>query len=147
MATLKDSSLAINWRHISAVPRPYFWLDLFARSGFFLRGGLDTPGRSLSFTADAAARLQRHRAGLFFFPESPIYHGKACRAGTLVSTTTSWFLTVIYALGALGVWLAPAQGTLALAAAIPQLLALPWAARAHRAPLCSRAASRWPGSG
>jgi membrane protease YdiL (CAAX protease family) len=32
-------------------------------------------------------------------------------------------LTVIYALGALGVWLAPAQGTIALVAAIPQLLA------------------------
>jgi membrane protease YdiL (CAAX protease family) len=60
--------------------------------------------------------------GLFFFPESPIYHSRPAGRGR-------WFyyyfllLTVIYALGGLGVWLSGAQGTIATLAAIPQLVA------------------------
>ena len=123
MATLKDSSLAINWRHVSAFLGLTFGLTYLLDLVIFLRGGLEIPGTvtviqlQMLLPAFSAILL-----GLFFFPESPIYHRKPAGRGR-------WFyyyflvLTVIYALGALGVWLAPAQGTIALVAAIPQLLA------------------------
>ena len=52
--------------------------------------------------------------GLFFFPESPIYHRRPAGRGR-------WFyyyfllLTVIFALGVLGVWLVPSEGTIKMA--------------------------------
>jgi hypothetical protein len=54
--------------------------------------------------------------GLFFFPESPIYHDRPAGRGRW-SYYYFLQLTVIYALGALGVWLATAQGTNPLLAA------------------------------
>ena len=53
---------------------------------------------------------------LRFFPESPLFHHRPAGRGR-------WFfyyfllLTLIFALGALGVWLAPGPGTLLLVAA------------------------------
>jgi membrane protease YdiL (CAAX protease family) len=119
-----DTSLAPNWRHVGAFLGLTFGLTWLLDLAIYLRGGLGTPGMvtilqlQMLLPAFSAILL-----GLLFFSESPIYHGRpAGRA--------RWFyyyfllLTVIYALGALGVWLAPAQGTITLVAAIiPQLLA------------------------
>jgi membrane protease YdiL (CAAX protease family) len=118
-----DTSLAPNWRHVGAFLGLTFGLTWLLNLAIYLRGGLGTPGMvtilqlQMLLPAFSAILL-----GLLFFPESPIYHGRpAGRA--------RWFyyyfllLTVIYALGALGVWLAPAQGTIALVAAIPEILA------------------------
>ena len=121
--TGKDTSLAINWRHIGTFLGLTFGLTYLLDLVIFLHGGLDTPGTTtviqLQMLLPAFSAIV---LGMFFFPESPIYHGKPVGRGR-------WFyyyflvLTAIYALGALGVWLAPEQGTLALAVAIPQLLA------------------------
>jgi membrane protease YdiL (CAAX protease family) len=118
-----DTSLAPNWRHVGAFLGLTFGLTWLLNLAIYLRGGLGTPGMvtilQLQMLLPAFSAIV---LGLLFFPESPIYHGRpAGRA--------RWFyyyfllLTVIYALGALGVWLAPAQGTIALVAAIPEILA------------------------
>jgi membrane protease YdiL (CAAX protease family) len=101
-----------------------FGLTWLLNLAIYVRGGLGTPGMvtllqlQMLLPAFSAILL-----GLRFFPESPIYHSRPAGRGR-------WFyyyfllLTVIYILGALGVWLAPAQRTIMLTAAItPQLLA------------------------
>jgi membrane protease YdiL (CAAX protease family) len=90
----------------------------------YWRGGLGTPGIvallqcQMLLPAFSATVL-----GLFFFPESPIYRGRSAGRGR-------WFyyyyllVTVIYALGTLGILLAPSQQTVTtLAATAPLLLA------------------------
>jgi membrane protease YdiL (CAAX protease family) len=89
----------------------------------YLRGGLGTAGvvtiLQLQMLLPAFSAIV---LGLFFFTESPIYHRRPAGRGR-------WFyyyfllLTMIYALGAVGVWLFPALATQTLAGAIPQLLA------------------------
>jgi CAAX protease family protein len=119
-----EPKLAPNWRHVGAFLGLTFGLTWLLDLAIYFRGGLGTPGMvtllQLQMLLPAFSAIV---LGVFFFPESPIYHGRPAGRGR-------WFyyyfllLTVIYALGALGVWLAPAQGTLALVAAIaPQLLA------------------------
>ena len=88
----------------------------------YLRGGLGAPGAinvvqlQMMMPAFSAILL-----GLFFLPESPIYHRRPAGRGR-------WFyyffllLTVIFAPVALGMLLAPAQGTIALVAAYAPLL-------------------------
>jgi membrane protease YdiL (CAAX protease family) len=119
-----DASLAPNWRHVGAFLGLTFGLTWLLNLAIYLHGGLGTPGMvsvlqlQMLLPAFSAILL-----GLLFFPESPIYHSRPAGRGR-------WFyyyfllVTVIYALGALGAWLAPAQGTITqVAAIIPQLLA------------------------
>ena len=117
-----DSSLAPNWRHVGAFLGLTFGLTWLLDLAIYLRGGLGTPGMitvlQLQMLLPAFSAIV---LSLLFFPESPIYRGRPAGRGR-------WFyyyfllLTVIFALGALGVWLAPAQGTIALVAATAPLL-------------------------
>ncbi|GCE19958.1 hypothetical protein KDK_37580 [Dictyobacter kobayashii] len=113
-----------NWRHIGAFLGLTFGFTWLLDLLIYWHGGLGTPG-SLSvvqlqmlFPAFSAIVL-----GMFFFPESPLYYRRPAGRGR-------WFyssfllLTVISALGILGAYLGPAQGTVRLVAAIvPQVLA------------------------
>jgi membrane protease YdiL (CAAX protease family) len=115
---------APNWRHVAAFLGLTFGLTWLLDLAIYLHGGLDTPGMvsvlqlQMLLPAFSAILL-----GLLFFPESPIYRRRPAGRGR-------WFyyyfllLTVVYALGALGAWLAPAQGTaMVVAALVTQLLA------------------------
>ncbi len=113
-----------NWRHVGVFLGLTFGLTWLLDLAIYLRGGLSIPG--ISIIQQLQTLLPAFSAitlGLFFFPESPIYHSRpAGRA--------RWFyyylllLTVVYTLGALVVWLSPAQSTSVLVAAIAQILAL-----------------------
>ena len=115
--------LTPNWRHVGAFLGLTFGLTWLLDLAIYLHGGLDTPGivtvLQLQMLLPAFSAIV---LGLLFFPESPIYRSRPAGTGR-------WFyyyyllLTVIYALGALGVSLAPAQGTILPVAAITQLLA------------------------
>ena len=107
-----------------SVPRPHLRLDLAAESAHVRAwrsghaGKHDVVQLQMLFPAFSAIVL-----GMFFFPESPLYYRRPAGPGR-------WFyfyfllLTVISALGILGTWLGPAQGTVRLVAAIvPQVLA------------------------
>jgi membrane protease YdiL (CAAX protease family) len=91
----------------------------------YLRGGLSNPAAltvlQLQMLLPAFSAIV---LGLFFFRESPIYRGRAAGRGR-------WFyyyflaLTGISVLAALGVWLAPEQPTIKLAASmIPLILSI-----------------------
>jgi membrane protease YdiL (CAAX protease family) len=119
-----DNSLAPNWRHVGAFLGLTFGLTWLLDLVIYLRGGLGTPGMvtilQLQMLLPAFSAIV---LGLLFFPESPIYHSRPAGRGR-------WFyyyfllLTVGYALAALGVWLAPAQATVALVSTSSLLLAL-----------------------
>lgn len=121
--TSTEASLTPNWRHVAAFLGLTFGLTWLLNLAIYLRGGLGTPGilailqLQMLLPAFSATLL-----GLFFFPESPIYRGRSAGRGR-------WFyyyfllLTLIYALGTLVIWLSPAQSTIAVLAAIPQILA------------------------
>jgi membrane protease YdiL (CAAX protease family) len=118
-----DNDLAPNWRHVGAFLGFTFGLTWLLDLAIYLRGGLATPGMvtilqlQMLLPAFSAIIL-----GLFFFPESPIYRDRPAGRGR-------WFyyyyllLTVVYAIGALGVWLAPTEGMIARVSAIPLVLA------------------------
>lgn len=119
-----NSHSSPNWRHVGAFLGLTFGLTYLLDLAIYLRGGLSTPGMTtllqLQMLLPAFSAIV---LGLFFFPESPIYHGRPAGRGR-------WFyyffllLTVVYAIGALGIWLAPTQGTITQVSAIlPQLLA------------------------
>jgi membrane protease YdiL (CAAX protease family) len=121
--TAVDKNMAPNWRHVAAYIGLTFGLTWLLDLAVYLRGGLESPGiiamLQLQMLLPAFSAIV---LGLFFFPESPIYRKKpAGRA--------RWFyyyfllLTLIYALGTLVILLSPAQSTIALLAAIPQILA------------------------
>jgi membrane protease YdiL (CAAX protease family) len=122
--TRTDTRLAPNWRHVGAFLGLTFGLTWLLNLAIYLRGGLETPGivtiLQLQMLLPAFSAIV---LGLLCFPESPIYRTRPAGRGR-------WFyyyfllLTVIYALGALGVWLASDEGTIMpLAAIAPQLLA------------------------
>jgi membrane protease YdiL (CAAX protease family) len=126
MTTETDTytSLVPNWRHVAAFLGLTFGLTWLLDLAIYLRGGLATPGMvsvlQLQMLLPAFSAIV---LGLLFFPESPIYRARPAGRGR-------WFyyffllLTVIFALGVLGMWLAPAQRTITqVAAIIPQLLA------------------------
>jgi membrane protease YdiL (CAAX protease family) len=118
-----DTNLAPNWRHVGAFLGLTFGLTWLLDLAVYLRGGLATPGMvtilqlQMLLPAFSATIL-----GLFFFPESPIYRDRPAGRGR-------WFyyyfllLTVIYAIGTLGVWLAPTEEMIARVSAIPLVLA------------------------
>jgi membrane protease YdiL (CAAX protease family) len=117
-----ESHLTPNWRHVGAFLGLTFGLTWLLDLAIYLHGGLDTPG--IAAILQLQMLLPAFSAivlGLLFFPESPIYHRRPAGRGR-------WFyyyfllLTLIYALGVLGVWLAPAQGTVAQVSAIAPLL-------------------------
>jgi membrane protease YdiL (CAAX protease family) len=110
-----DNSLAPNWRHVGAFLGLTFGLTWLLDLVIYLRGGLGAPGMvtilQLQMLLPAFSAIV---LGLFFFPESPIYRSRPAGRGR-------WFyyyfllLTLVYALAALGVWLAPAQGVVLVA--------------------------------
>ena len=122
--TSTETHLAPNWRHVGAFLGLTFGLTYLLNLVIYLRGGLNTPGMvailqlQMLLPAFSAIIL-----GLFFFPESPIHRSRAAGRGR-------WFyyyfllLTVIYALGSLGVLLAPSGQIIAVLASVPLLLAL-----------------------
>ncbi|MCL4561406.1 MAG: CPBP family intramembrane metalloprotease [Chloroflexi bacterium] len=118
-----DTHLAPDWRHVGAFLGLTFGLTYLLDLAIYLRGGLGAPGMitilQLQMLLPAFSAIV---LGLFFFPESPIYHGRTAGRGR-------WFyyyfllLTVIYALGALGVYLSSGQETiLQIAASVPLIL-------------------------
>ena len=121
---LTETKPAPNWRHVGAFLGLTFGLTYLLNLIVYLRGGLNTPGivaiLQLQMLLPAFSAIV---LGMFFFPESPIYRSRAAGRGR-------WFyyyfilLTVIYALGSVGVMLAPSQQFIAVMASIPLLLAL-----------------------
>ncbi len=119
-----DTCLAPNWPHVGAFLGLTFGVTWLLDLAIYLHGGLGTPGivtvLQLQMLLPAFGAIM---LGLLFFPESPIYRDRPAGRGR-------WFyyyfllLVAIYALGALGVWLAPGAGTtLLVAASVPQVLA------------------------
>jgi membrane protease YdiL (CAAX protease family) len=116
---------APNWRHVGAFLGLNFGLTWLLNLAIYLGGGLKIPGiipiLQLQMVLPAFSAIL---LGLFFFRESPIYQGRP-------SGRARWFyyyfllLTLIYVLGALGAWLAPAQGVIMrLAALLPFVLSI-----------------------
>jgi membrane protease YdiL (CAAX protease family) len=118
-----DTNLKPNWRHVGVFLGLTFGLTWLLNLAIYLRGGLSLPGivaiLQLQMLLPAFSAIV---LGLFFFPESPIYRKRPAGRGR-------WFyyyfllLTLIYVLGSLITWLSPAQGTIAVLAAIPLILA------------------------
>jgi membrane protease YdiL (CAAX protease family) len=122
--TATNTYLAPNWRQVSAFLGLTFGLTWLLDLAIYLRGGLQIPG--IAIFTQLQTLLPAFSAillGLFFFTESPIYHSRPARRGR-------WFyyyfllMTVVYALGALNVFLNPAQNTITIAAAILQILTM-----------------------
>ena len=119
-----ESVLKPNWRHVGAFLGLTFGLTWLLDLAIYLRGGLANPGMTtvlqLQMLLPAFSAIV---LGLFFFPESPIYHSQPAGRGR-------WFyyyflvLTVIFALAALWVSLAPGNASLTAASITVQLLAL-----------------------
>ena len=120
--TFSDTRIRPNWRHVGAFLGLTFGLTWLLDLAIYLRGGLATPGMTtilqLQMLLPAFSAIV---LGLFFFRESPIYRGRPAGRGR-------WFyyyflaLTVVYALAALGVWLAPDQPTIKLATSLIPLV-------------------------
>ncbi len=118
-----NPGLAPNWRHVAAFLGLTFGLTWLLDLIVYLRGGLAITGivalLQLQMLLPAFSAIV---LGLFFFPESPIYHSRPAGRGR-------WFyyyfilLTLIYALGALALVLSGGDRTVTTVAAnIPLLL-------------------------
>ncbi len=114
--------LTPNWRHVGAFLGLTFSLTWLLDLAIYLHGGLRIPG--IAIFTQLETLLPAFSAtvlGLFFFTESPIYRKRSAGRGR-------WFydyfllMTVIYALAALRVFLAPAQNTITIAAVVLQIL-------------------------
>jgi membrane protease YdiL (CAAX protease family) len=125
MATKPETILAPKWRHMGAFLGLTFGLTWLLNLAIYLRGGLVAPGMvpllQLQMLLPAFSAIV---LGLLFFPESPIYHGRSAGPGR-------WFyyyfllLTLVYAVGALGVWLGWTSSTLTpVFAIVPLALAV-----------------------
>jgi membrane protease YdiL (CAAX protease family) len=104
-STDAETVLAPNWRHVGAFLAFTFGLTWLLNLAIYLRGGLAAPGLvSLLQLQMLLPAFSAIVLGLLFFPESPIYRGRSAGPGR-------WFyyyyllVTVIYAVGALAVWL------------------------------------------
>ena len=112
-----------DWRHVGAFLGLNFGLTWLLDLIIYLRGGLGIQGivgalqLQMLLPAFSAIIL-----GLIFFPESPIFYRNYAGRGR-------WFyyyflfVTAVYAIGTLILWLSPAPETIAILAAIPQILA------------------------
>ena len=119
-----ETDLTPNWRHVIAFLGLTFGLTWLLNLAIYLRGGLKIPGivaiLQLQMLLPAFSAIV---LGLFFFPESPIYHRRPAGRGR-------WFyyyfllLTLIYALGSLILWFSPSQSTIVVLATIPLILAI-----------------------
>jgi membrane protease YdiL (CAAX protease family) len=117
-----ETGLRPHWRHVAAFLGLTFGLTWLLDLAIYLRGGLATAGVTtilqLQMLLPAFSAIV---LGLFFFRESPIYRGRAAGRGR-------WFyyyflaLTAISILAALGMWLAPEQPTIKLAASLIPLI-------------------------
>jgi membrane protease YdiL (CAAX protease family) len=119
-----SSTPTVHWRQVGAFLGLTFALTWLLNLAMYLQGGLTAPGvlpllqLQMLIPAFSAILL-----GLFFFPSSPIYRSRPAGKGR-------WFyyfflaLTVVYALGALALWLSPGQSTLMAFSSVAQLLAL-----------------------
>ena len=113
-----DAQLGPNWRHVAAFLGLTFGLTWLLDLAIYLRGGLSAAGVTtilqLQMLLPAFSAIV---LGLFFFRESPIYRDRPAGPGR-------WFyyyflaLTAIFALGALGMLLAPDQPALALVSSL-----------------------------
>ena len=120
-----ENSFAPNWRHVGAFLGLTFGLTWLLNLAIYLRGGLGAPGMvSLLQLQMLLPAFSAIVLGLLVFPESPLYRSRRAGPGR-------WFyyyflvLTVIYALGAVSVWLALEPATVTpLFAVIPLLLAI-----------------------
>ena len=118
-----NTRLAPNWRHVGLFLALTFGLTWLLDLAIYLHGGLKIPDFTtvlqLQMLIPAFSAIV---LGLFFFPESPLFHSRPAGRGR-------WFyyyfllLTAVYALGVLGMWLIPTQGTLTLVSLAVQLLA------------------------
>jgi membrane protease YdiL (CAAX protease family) len=124
-STAAETGLRPHWRHVAAFLGLTFGLTWLLDLAIYLRGGLAAAGVTtllqLQMLLPAFSAIV---LGLFFFRESPIYRGRAAGRGR-------WFyyyflaLTVVSALAALGVWLAPDQPTIKLMVSmIPLILSV-----------------------
>ena len=113
-----------NWRHVGAFLGLTFGLTWLLDLAIYLHGGLRIPG--IAIFTQLQTLLPAFSAivlGMFFFTESPIYRKQPAGRGR-------WFfayfllMTVIYALTALSVFLAPTQNSIALAAVVLQILTI-----------------------
>src|SRR5579884_2461373 len=122
---ISDSTLDPNWRHVGAFLGLTFGLTWLLNLAIYLRGGLATPGVATALQLQMLLpAFSAIVLGLLVFPESPIYRRRPAGPGR-------WFyyyfllLTVVYAVGALAVWLALAPATLTpVFAVVPLLLAV-----------------------
>ncbi len=120
--TGNDTNLIPNWGHVGAFLGLTFGLTYLLDLAIYLRGGLSIPGivtilqLQMLLPAFSAILL-----GLFFFPESPIYHNRSAGRGR-------WFyyyfllLTVTNIIGVVYIWSAPAQEVKARMAMVNPLL-------------------------
>jgi membrane protease YdiL (CAAX protease family) len=113
-----ESNLKPNWRHVGAFLGLTFGLTWLLDLSVFLRGGLAIPGVVTMLQAQMLLpAFSAILLGLFFFPESPIFHRRPAGKGR-------WFyyyfllLTLVYVLIALGAWLLPGQETIQQVSAV-----------------------------
>jgi membrane protease YdiL (CAAX protease family) len=113
-----------NWRHVGVFLGLTFGLTWLLDLAVYLRGGLGIPG--IGIFTQLQTLLPAFSAmllGLFFFAESPIYRTRPGVRGR-------WFfyyflaMTLIYALAAMDVYLAPAQRTITIINASLQVLTI-----------------------
>jgi hypothetical protein len=112
MSTDTETILTPKWRHVGAFLGLTFGLTWLLNLAIYLRGGLLSPGMvSLLQLQMLLPAFSTIVLGLLTFPERPIYHGRSAGPGR-------WFyyyfllLTLVYAVGALGVWLDWTSSTL-----------------------------------
>jgi hypothetical protein len=108
---LQQAARGPNWLHVGVFLGLTFGLTWLLDLAMRLRGGLDTPGvvtalqLQMLLPASSAILL-----GWRWFPESPLYHRRqAGRPRWFYSYFL--FLTVVYGVGALGVWRASCSWT------------------------------------
>ncbi len=119
-----ESVLAPNWRHVGAFLGLTFGLTCLLDLAIYLRGGLRMSG--IVATLQLQMLLPAFSAivlGLFFFRESPLYYKRP--AGR-----SRWFyyyyllVSLIYALGALSIWISPSQRLITILSTVPLILAI-----------------------
>jgi len=111
------------WRHVGIFLGLTFGLTWLLDLAIHLHGGLGNPRAVTALQAQMLLpAFCAILLGWRLFPESPIYHARQAGRGRWFFSYFL-FVTVIYALGASGAWLAPLPAPVAPAAAAPLVLA------------------------